>query len=390
MRKKRSKGLSRLTMAWLGLLGVIALAAVGITLLPAPEDPTPVTIIDLPRVPEKYAAAESFPEDSRAVFESSDDLVNGAETAEIIEDRAPTPETDVTAEENAPESVEEALAASGSGAVVITVPEFNSGSGLDRVRGPQPYASDLTKKTVQGLRPATSAGGQTPFDRYRRMVPERAEQRRVSVIVSGLGIDPVLAQEAIERLPANVTLSFAPYTKNLEQLVEQATADGHEVVIEIPMESKGVPASALGPAALMTSRSEEANHTRLEWILSRAPAYPMVTNYLGHTFSGQPPQMRQVLQTVQASGLAYIDDTGLAMNQAEEMGVQYARVAAVLPPGTPDVEDRLGRLASRAVPGTLEIAKVYASDGGVEAVANWVEGLSQQEIELVPASAAVE
>ena len=69
----------------------------------------------------------------------------------------------------------------------------------------------------------------------------------MALIVGGLGLNAVTTRAAIERLPPEVTLSFVPYADNLQSWIDQARAQGHEVMLEMPMEPTGYPDNDPGP-----------------------------------------------------------------------------------------------------------------------------------------------
>lgn len=400
MAQQRGFTPSWLGMAWLILGGLVVVAAGALFLVPARQTgPAPV-LIEVPAQPERYAAAEAFPP-------AGSDLAAGAEAppsagrdagalvdATLGEPDGPDPApAPVDAVEETPDlpvdTVQDALEAEGDGAVVITLPQ-SAAARRAAAAVPRPFDPALSRTTDQGISPAVGPDGTRPFDVYRRQEAAVSEGRRVALVVSGLGLDAALTQQAIDLLPATVALSFVPYTKNLEEVVSAAAAKGHEVLIEIPMEAVGVDANVLGPAALMTSRTPAANATRLEWIMSRAPAYPMVTNYLGDVFSADQGAMAPVVQALAAAGVGYMDDTGAAAGVAKAAGVPYGAVALVLTPGARNSFAQLDALSARAPKGAAPIAKIYAGNGGLETAVSWAATAAKAGITLVPVSATLE
>ncbi|MDP1340887.1 divergent polysaccharide deacetylase family protein, partial [Klebsiella variicola] len=74
---------------------------------------------------------------------------------------------------------------------------------------------------------------------------------------------------AIETLPPEVTLSFAPYGPRLQEWIDKAREAGHEVLLELPMEPFGYPQNDPGPHTLLTGGNTAENISRLEWLMSR-------------------------------------------------------------------------------------------------------------------------
>ena len=143
-----------------------------------------------------------------------------------------------------------------NGEAVITLPDGGSvsGSAPAAYTAPVHAASPLTKAPIAGLSQPGSNGplpmiapdGRVPAQAYAR--PFRPNGKpRVALIVGGLGLNAVTTRAAIERLPPEVTLSFVPYADNLQSWIDQARAQGHEVMLEMPMEPTGYPDNDPGP-----------------------------------------------------------------------------------------------------------------------------------------------
>ncbi|MEO0880216.1 MAG: divergent polysaccharide deacetylase family protein, partial [Pseudomonadota bacterium] len=214
------------------------------------------------------------------------------------------------------------------------------------VSGPQ---KALLSKTPHGRMPRRTASAR-PSSAYAKPFEATPGKARVSLLVGGLGFDAAITERAINELPADVTLAFAPYAKNLDYWTAKARAAGHETVLELPMEAHRGSPEALGVAALLTSRNEAENLERLTWLLSRFEGYFAVTNYLGGKFAADRTAMAPVLEAVTKAGLAYIDDTGAA----ERSGVRSElipvnRIVAAGPTNNDILRDlkALERAASR-------------------------------------------
>ena len=78
------------------------------------------------------------------------------------------------------------------------------------------------------------------------------------VVVTGLGLATDVSETAIRTLPAAVSLSFTPYAKDLETWISLARSQGHEVLLDLPMEPTTFPNDDPGPRALITSLPSSA------------------------------------------------------------------------------------------------------------------------------------
>ena len=77
--------------------------------------------------------------------------------------------------------------------------------------------------------------------------------RGSSIVVGGLGLSQTGTQKAIETLPEDVTLAFAPYGSSLQRWVDKAREDGHEVLLQIPLEPIDYPQENPGEHTLLVS-----------------------------------------------------------------------------------------------------------------------------------------
>ena len=83
---------------------------------------------------------------------------------------------------------------------------------------------------------------------------------RIAIVVGGLGISASGTADAFAKLPAPVTFAFAPYGGDLEKTSRKVRSpEGHEVLLQVPMEPFDYPDNDPGPQTLLTaldSRSE--------------------------------------------------------------------------------------------------------------------------------------
>src|SRR6185369_14205715 len=131
---------------------------------------------------------------------------------------------------------------------------------------------------------------------------------KVALVIGGLGLNAKTTREAIEQLPQEVTLSFVPYAEGLQGWIDLARANGHEALLETPMEPLDYPQNDPGPYTLMAQDPPQETVKRLEWLLSRATGYFGVTNYLGGRFLASDTAAGTLSAALRQRGLAFIDD----------------------------------------------------------------------------------
>jgi polysaccharide deacetylase 2 family uncharacterized protein YibQ len=234
--------------------------------------------------------------------------------------------------------------------------------------------------------PVIGPTGQTPAEAYARPFTPNGKPR-VALVVGGLGLNAALTRRAIETLPPEVTLSFAPYAEGLQGWIDMARANGHEVLLEAPMEPTDYPMNDPGPMTLLASSQPAETTRKLEWLLSRATGYFGVTNYLGSRFMATPAAMSGFTGALRQRGLAFVDD-GSAGRTGGPLRASADRV----------VDDDLSAEAINRQLALLEAAarsKGQALGSGfaypvtVDEAARWAQGLPDRGFQLAPASALV-
>ncbi|MBN8551606.1 MAG: divergent polysaccharide deacetylase family protein [Caulobacterales bacterium] len=243
----------------------------------------------------------------------------------------------------------------------------------------------LSQPGPNGPLPVIASDGRTAFSAYAR--PFTADGRpRVALIVGGLGLNAPATRAAIEALPAEVTLSFSAYAEGLQGWIDLARADGHEVLLELPMEPEDYPQNDTGPYTLLAGSDIDELDRRMNWLLGRATGYYGVSNYLGTAFFASDVSASPFMQRLRSRGLAFIDD-----GQARNRQGAYARASA-----------------NRVIDEAQDAASILAALNGLEASARangqalgtgygfavtvatavrWTQGLNERGIQLAPASA---
>jgi len=252
----------------------------------------------------------------------------------------------------------------------------------------------LIETTAEGPLPKIGRDGRRPSDVYARPVPAGTQSdRRIALVVSGMGISESATAHAIEVLPPEVTLSFAPYGSDLQRWIERARDAGHEVLLELPMEPFGYPQNDPGPHTLLTSAGAAENISRLEWLMSRFTGYAGVMNYQGARFTTSPASLKPVLQAIEARGLLYVDNgssaRSVAPSLAREMDLPAVQANRIVDPvQNPEIiATSLDMLkeASQQSGAALGVASGFPVT--VDALAQWAVSLEKQGYVLVPATA---
>ncbi|MEM8772145.1 MAG: divergent polysaccharide deacetylase family protein [Pseudomonadota bacterium] len=405
-RKFRAPVVSRLTLAWASAAaGAFLLAGFALwpTLMGGSGDRISLAVNEvetLARPQAEFAPAEETSGGLRLAAPGLREAPEktSEEAAEVAADQLIYPENaeNILIEEGAPadfdpEDIVITIAGGDQRTVSATAASVTPVLRARPVAEPDPA---LLRTSAFGKVPQIAPDGRQALHVYRNRFEGADGRPQVALIMGGLGLNKSLTERAIDELPAEVSLAFAPYAKDLDFWAEKARRAGHEVLIELPMESYGGNAAALGSAGLLTTRTPEQNLERLEWLMSRFSGYFAATNYLGGKFSANAEALTPVISKLRASGVAYIDDTGAGAGVANQSGAVIASVNRILPPAPDDagraaVRRELERLKKIAKRDGAALGKTYAYGATIEEIERWAANLEDEGFAIAPASAAL-
>ena len=257
---------------------------------------------------------------------------------------------------------------------------------------PAPIAG-LTRLSSYGQVPAISRTGITPLSAYKRPFSAPSNAKTVSIIIGGLGVNAGLTQQAIDELPPEVTLSFAAHSSGLRSWVSKARAKGHEVLIELPLESNQFDASEAGAdRALRASRNTNSNPRNLDWLLSRAQGAFGVTNYNGDLFLNRADAVAPLFEQLGKMGLSFVFDGSVSAPSLSAISASaklpYAAGYNLIDrqADRPSIDAELSRLSETAALGASPIGVGFAFPETIAAIKNWANSIHAQGLTLAPAS----
>ncbi|WP_296739154.1 divergent polysaccharide deacetylase family protein [Mesorhizobium sp.] len=250
----------------------------------------------------------------------------------------------------------------------------------------------LIEASDSGPLPIRGADGRRPFDVYARPW-SGARGARVAIVIGGLAVSQTGTQAAIAKLPAEVTLAFAPQGNSIGRWMQAARQSGHEIVMQVPLEPFDYPNVNPGRNTLTVSASPDENLKNLHWALSRTTNYTGVMNYMGARFSADATAMGPFMAELGKRGLAYVDDGSSARSVASDLaqkdGVPFVAgdtaIDAVQDRG--EILKKLDSLEATARAKGYAVGIGSAFDVTVDTVASWVAEAKKRGIEIVPISA---
>jgi len=253
---------------------------------------------------------------------------------------------------------------------------------------------EFVEVTKTGDLPKISDDGRRPMDAYARpsVQPsgQGAELKTIAIVFTGLGFSQSLTQEAIETLPPEITLSFIPYSNRLKTWTRRARNQGHELVLEIPMEPFDYPDNDPGPHTLLSNQTDQINLQNLKWLMSRMPGYVGVLNLDGNKLTSQENVMYPLLREINNRGLLYMDRNPETSNVpykiAQELKLEYVQGSIILDDfkNKTAIDDALKRLEKMAHLHGTAIGITTAMPLSIQRVREWSEKLKERGFTLVP------
>ena len=258
------------------------------------------------------------------------------------------------------------------------------------VLGPNPEPG-LIENSEFGPLPTLGLDGRTPLEVYARPVRGEIEESRIAVLLTDLGHSRFLLNEAL-RLPGTVTFAFNPYARELTGKINAARENGHEVLLDLPIEPPSYPASDPGPFGLLVDLSPDRNIERLYWLMGRTTGYiGFVARGSGRFFRENERNLTQVLDDIGRRGLMLVDGTSeqrAVLNVATTVSLKVARTDLSLDTDLTRtaIDRQLDLLERRALSQGFAVGIMRGFPLTVSRLQRWIPELERKNIVLVPVS----
>ena len=270
-----------------------------------------------------------------------------------------------------------------------------AGNGAGSADGPA-VEQKLVEMTSHGPLPKIAADGTRPAEAFARPVkpiPYKPDAPRVALIVGGLGVSASATADAIAKLPGAVTLAFMPYSSDVVRLAARARDEGHEILLQAPMEPFGYPDNDSGPQTLLTSLTPEQNLDRLYWMMSRFQGYVGIAGAMGARFTASEQAFSPVLRETAKRGLIFVDDGSNPRSVAGRIAgannwpIVKADMIVDSVPTPAEIDHALGRLEMAARERGVAVGISSALPVSVEHIAKWAKAAESRGLLLVPMTA---
>ena len=233
-----------------------------------------------------------------------------------------------------------------------------------------------------------------PWQRFAVASPPLAGRVPIALVIDDVGVDQVHSKQAIDELPAMVTLSLLPYGKGIDRQAEAARAKGHEIIVHVSMEADTRTVDP-GPNALYINLAPDEINRRFDWAMSQFTGYVGFNNHMGSRFTSYEPGMRLVLEQAKARGLMFLDSRTapetIGASLSAEFGVPFASRQVFLDNDMNEgaVKKQLAALEAIAKRDNGAIAIGHPHEGTLAALKAWIPTLASRGFVLVPLTAMI-
>lgn len=214
----------------------------------------------------------------------------------------------------------------------------------------------------------------------------------VAIIIDDMGMDRARAAR-LAALPGPLTFSYLAYAPDIDAQSRGARANGHEILLHMPMEPEG--RDDPGPGALRVSLTDDEIRARTASALDRLPLAVGLNNHMGSKFTRDLRAMRPVMAELASRGLLFVD----SRTSGSSVGLDVAKLSGVAVAGR-DVflDNEIDARAIRVQLAELErvasrrgsaIAIGHPHEATIEALAQFLPGMQARGLQLVAASAIV-
>ncbi len=231
-----------------------------------------------------------------------------------------------------------------------------------------------------------------PKQDIRFVAPSVSDVPKVVIIIDDMGV--TLRSKLVEVMDGPLTLSYLPYAKDLPERTTRARANGHELMVHMPMEPMNGSLDG-GPRVLSSNLTRAEFESTLLWGLSQFQGYVGVNNHMGSRLTQDAEALGRMMKILRKKDVYFVDSktisTSVAAEVARDNGIAYAKRDVFLDHEISKefVRNALNKLETIAREKGFAIAIGHPHQETIEVLKEWIPTLDEKGIELVPASEVV-
>ncbi len=260
----------------------------------------------------------------------------------------------------------------------------------------QPHSSTAQQTKVDVVLPNEPV--KHYFDEDTRLEPVERQspsgKALLAIIVDDMG-SSIQEARSLAGIGVPLTFSVIPGLRHDREVAAFAAAEGVEVMLHMPMQSKEYPRRRMESNGLLLAYDVEELKQRVEGYLELLPQAVGANNHMGSAFTEDAVKMRVVLGALKQRGLFFVDSvttpatTGFSVSR--ELGMRSGRRDVFLDNEQNEayISGQLAMAIARARKGGQAIAICHPHPATIATLSKTLPKLKQQGITLVSASRLV-
>jgi len=143
----------------------------------------------------------------------------------------------------------------------------------------------------------------------------------IAIIIDDIGYNQYPDSEVVN-LPVPVTCAFLPDTPHAKKLAHEASLNGMEIMLHLPMQSMN--GQKLGPGGLELDMSEKQFKTSLDASIDSLPNIRGINNHMGSLLTQHPGHMSWLMHELKMNpGMYFIDSRTTSQTVALQVAREY-------------------------------------------------------------------
>lgn len=248
---------------------------------------------------------------------------------------------------------------------------------------------ELTEVTSQGLLPKKTAE-LTPFNAYKKPFLINRSKNALAIGVLDYGLSEGLSKNILAFLPSSVSLILSPYSSDAERWQKMAREDGHEIWLQMNIQTEEFPKSDPGSQAFLSNVSFKYNQDKLHWLLSRTTGYAGVAGFTDESFKYGGAMYKTLVTEIFTRGEGFLEmnpmNAGFVREFAVDGGFPYVENTKVLKNLSADNSELAAIKKALETQGGMTIL-IKPTPKNLKDLKTWISKLERENIQIVPVSA---
>lgn len=216
---------------------------------------------------------------------------------------------------------------------------------------------------------------------------------KIIVVIDDMGVAQDRSIRAAQ-LPGPLTLAYLPYAENLSGQTLAARANGHELMVHMPMQPLRNTADP-GPNALKIDLADGELLSRIKSNLSEFDGYVGINNHMGSAFTQDQHGLEILMKELRSRDMLYLDSrtspTSIAEQTARKFNVATTGRDVFLDHVISEefIQAALRRTEDHALKHGTAIAIGHPHELTISALREWLPTLNRKGFDLVPITAVM-